>query len=325
MPPTLETLIPEEWPGDAKGFDPAALKRSSNDRAALIAMYGGRDNLPSSIIKADKYAKVSDDLDEHGAKRSYKNTAPYAGAKTRTKQQAAAAKIRGGGARRGNDGGALSIFPQNVGRTTLLFYSEPGQQVYDPFAGHNSRMDLCVNNGRHYAACDASEAFMEFNERRAARLRKKFPTCRIDLRCGDSREPHYPDDFADFTITSPPYWCVEYYGPEEIQLGQCPTYRKFMDGMQAVLEDNYRVLKPGAYAAYFVNDFRLEGVFYSYHSDLIRRARKAGFVQEDILIVDLGRGYGDVFLNRSCERRIIPKRHEYGLIFRKPDNEPETE
>ena len=58
-----------------------------------------------------------------------------------------------------------------------------------------------------------------------------------------------------------------------------------------------------------------------YHADVIDLARKAGFETHDIIIVDFGPGIRDVFINQAITQRIIPKRHEYGLVFRKPTGE----
>lgn len=183
--------------------------------------------------------------------------------------------------------------------------------------GHNSRMDLCVRNGRHYVACDISAEFMKFNRKRAVKLRKLYARARIELHECDAREPPVADGTGDFTITSPPYWDIEYYGDEAGQLGKADTYGGFMDGIERVLAANFRVLKPGAFAVWFVNDFRRKGKMYFYHADLIAAGENVGFTAHDILISDLGRSIRDCFPNQAIEQRILPKRHEYGIVFRR--------
>jgi DNA modification methylase len=219
---------------------------------------------------------------------------------------------------RGSLNGALSKFPQEVGRTIVLFYTEPGDTIVDPFAGHNSRMDLCVKAGRNYIGCDLSKDFMEFNRRRADILRKRFPKAEIQLHHCDSRKQPIADSVGDFTLTSPPYWDIEYYGDEDEQLGKIDSYEEFMDGMEEVLAENFRTLKSGAYSAWFINDFRKDKVFYFYHMDIAERGRRVGFIPHDILVVDLGRCVRDCFINQAVELKILPKRHEYAVIFRKP-------
>lgn len=296
------------FPESDKGKTLASLKKSRKQRAALIAFFGGRDLVPSSVMRPKKIRpeKIKH-MDEQGAKRSYQSSSPNPHMPNHF-------NISGKGAAQG----ALSIFPPDIGRSILLTYSNPGDVVVDPFAGHNSRMDLCIKNGRHYVGCDLSAKFMDFNFKRADQLREKYPKAKIKLFHTDSRKQPIPNEVGNFTITSPPYYDIEYYGDEDEQLGKCPTYTDFLKGMKQVLRENFRTLKPGAYSAWFVNDFRRKGVFHFYHVDLVNLARKVGFEAQDILIVDYGRGFRDIFVNQILSQKIIPKRHEYGLVFRKP-------
>ena len=127
------------------------------------------------------------------------------------------------------------------------------------------------------------------------------------------------DGSGDFTITSPPYYNLEHYGDEPEQLGLgARNYGDFLNRLQDVCAENFRVLKPGRFAVWCVNDFRLDGKFYSYHSDVIRIMQKVGFVQHDIAIVDLVSSIAAAFANQALERKLLPQRHEYALIFIKP-------
>lgn len=292
--------------GIFKGKGLSALDSSRDNRNALIAMFGGKQNLPSSVMLAQKRIPT-DEVDAPAKLRSYTST-------TRYKGPVKAFEVSG----RGCAKGALSTFPQNIGRSMVLMYSEPGDTVFDPFAGHASRMELCVRSGRHYIGCDASKEFMIFNRELAGRLRDEFPVANIKLIEGDSRKIPIADEVGNFTITSPPYWDIEYYGDEEFQMSNCQTYKDFLDSMQLVMNENYRALKPGAFAVWFINDFRKKGKFYYYHVDILRLGQRAGFIGHDIIITDFGRGFRDIFISQTIEQRILPKRHEYGIVFRKP-------
>lgn len=222
---------------------------------------------------------------------------------------------------RGAANGALSIFARNICRTAVLLYSKPGDMVVDPFIGHNSRMEVCVMEGRHYTGYDVSKRFMIDNRKIAARLKEETQnTIKINLFEHTSEMMKFtPDEFGDFTVTSPPYWDIEEYGDEPEQLGKwSKTYDEFMNKMQSVANENFRTLKSGAFAAWYINDFRRDGVFYSYHIDTKAILEKAGFRMWDIMIVDLGRAFRESFIRQIVEQKILPKRHEYGIIVRKP-------
>lgn len=222
---------------------------------------------------------------------------------------------------RGAANGALSIFARNICRTCVLLYSNPGDMIVDPFIGHNSRMEVCVREGRHYHGYDVSQRFMVDNLRIRDELLEEYgnkPKIELSLSTSE-RMAFTPDGYGDFTITSPPYWDIEDYGDEPEQLGKwSKTYSEFMRKMTNVAKQNYRCLKPGAYAAYFVNDFRRDGFFYSYHIDMKQALEDAGFVMHDIMIVDLGRAFRESFIAQIVKQKILPKRHEYGIIVRKP-------
>jgi len=296
-----------------KGLD--AVLASRDNRSSLIAYFGGTHLLPSSVMKTARQ-RPTEETDAPGTARSYSATSPLvkSGEIDKTpKKLKAAFKISGSGAAAGN----ISTFWQDVGRSMVLLYSNPGDTVVDPFAGHNSRMELSVRAGRNYIGHDLSKEFMKFNRKRRDELRKEFPGMLIEVHEGDSRKQAAGDAVGDMGITSPPYWDIEYYGDEPEQMGN-NTYEGFLEGMQLAMNEHFRTLKPGAYTIWFVNDFRRKGKFYPYHYDTMTLAANAGFLHHDMLIVDLGRGFGDVFVNQYVKNRMLPKRHEYGIVFRKP-------
>ena len=206
------------------------------------------------------------------------------------------------------------MFPQNIGRAVLLLYSNVGDLVIDPFAGHNSRMALTVKEGRRYQGYDICAEFMTSNREEAL----KYPDAEIQLHQQDSRRMIYSaSDSGDFTVTSPPYYDIEHYGDEPEQLGKLPSYESFLTDLGAICFENHRVLKKGAYSVWFINDFRKDGVFHAYHMDLTALMLKAGFSLVDTMIVDLGYPIRAAFANQIVEQKILPKRHEYGMVFKK--------
>lgn len=284
----------------ATGKTLEALEYSRERATEVMRMFDG--HLPQSIMKAEKKSRGAADL----ATGSYSATEKYDGAFAKSSS--------------GCKYGALSAFPQNIGKACLLLYTEPMQTVFDPFAGHNSRMEFCVRNGRHYIGCDLSHKFMEFNRERADILRREYPEIRIELHEIDSRkiDTIKLQEQADFTITSPPYYDIEDYGDELQQLGKCSeNYFEFCRNMQRVADANYRKLKHGSFCVWFVNDFRREGVFHPYHIDTFKILREAKFSAWDMMITDFGGSFGQCFPAQVVDRKILPKRHEYGIVMRK--------
>lgn len=220
----------------------------------------------------------------------------------------------------------LSIFPQKIGRLLVRFYSKERDVVYDPFAGHCSRMQLTHTCNRHYIGVDISSDFMKANREIRKRLKKneegnllQSKPCRIKLIEGSSAKVDLPSKSADFTITSPPYWNVEWYGDEPEQLGKTKTYQDFLDKIYLHIKENYRILKKGSYCVWCVNDFVKKGVYYCYHADLINLFEKAGFTTHAVYIIDLKTSLGVAFVQTVLKTMRFPKQHEYALVFRKKE------
>jgi hypothetical protein len=316
---------------------------SRHQREEIADLFGGV--IPESILRHNPSDRAKDLLVEEQG-RDYestfhqpKETAKQFGDVKDSERQKHLYQLSGSGAR----WGALSRFPQNVGRILLKLLSKRGDTVVDPFAGHNSRMELCWRAHRHYVGCDISKVFMAANfELRRQMLQAiassmfKDKLCTIELHECDSRKidapcrcvldadgqpieraQHIKNNTGDFTITSPPYWCLEDYGDEMGQLGK-NDYHNFLIGLGMVAKQNFRCLKSGAFCVWCVNDFRYEGKFYPYHMHTAQLLRDAGFKQHDIAIIDLGTSMRAAFAKQILSQRILPKRHEYALIFVKP-------
>lgn len=219
----------------------------------------------------------------------------------------------------------LSTFPMNVGRTIIGLYAPDNCSVYDPFAGHNSRMELCFSLGHSYTGVDICKEFMEANRKiKEFLLEREQRTLlktkhKIRLIEGSSTDiPKLKSDSYDFTITSPPYWDIENYGPEPEQLGIGKSYQEFLDGLQLCANENFRLLKSGAFCCWFINDFRKNGQFFPYHIDTYNVLVKAGFTPFNIYIVDLKNTPNKAFTQWIVKTRILPKQHEYVIVVKKP-------
>jgi DNA modification methylase len=294
-----ENLFNTEAPKKATGKTIESLEYSRAQATAVMRRFKGA--LPQSVMRADRKSRREADL----STGSYDASSVYFGVWQNSS--------------RGCANGALSAFPQNIGRCCVELYSERMQTVIDPFAGHNSRMELCVKAHRHYIGFDVSARFMQFNRERAKLLREQYSDVEITLHEADSRKmSEYVEQWSgNFTITSPPYYDIEDYGDEHSQLGKATSYAEFLRALSRVAEQNFRALKSKAFCVWFVNDFRRDATFHAYHIDVFNLLRAAGFTAWDIMITDFGSSFGQCFPAQVMERKILPKRHEYGLVMRK--------
>lgn len=290
-----------------------SLEKSRDRREEINAKYGF---IPVSIMLADKSDKSMDLEAEDRCYENYTAADREKHGKLYDVFSISSRSVRAG---------ALSRYPQNIGRYLVKMYSNEGDTVLDPFAGHNSRMELVYKLGRNYIGYDISHKFMETNQKISKEIMGGgvqpdlfISDNTIKLVEGDSRNIDLNGDLVDMVLTSPPYWNIEYYGDEEGQLGKCKTYNKFMDDMLLVIQKCVDHMKSGTFCCFSINDFRVNGIFYCYHASIIQAFKKVGLLIHDIVIVDFGSAFGAAFASQLEDQRRSAKRHEYVIVGRKP-------
>jgi len=221
-------------------------------------------------------------------------------------------------------GGGLSTFPPALVRRVVLFYTEKGELVLDPCAGHNSRMQITYECERNYIGYEVSKDFIAFNSMVRDEVMGKGSQGvlfeqknSILLHPVSSEKMQEADNSVDLVFTSPPYWDIEYYGDEPEQLGYGKTYEAFLSDMFKVIAESYRVLKKGKYCVFNINDFRKDGNFYPYHCHMIELFQRAGFKLWDTIIIKWKSAIGACFASQIESRKQTAKAHEYIIVGKK--------
>ncbi|BCU02899.1 methyltransferase [Pandoravirus japonicus] len=159
-------------------------------------------------------------------------------------------------------------------------------------------------------------------------------THRCTLTNGDARDlSSIADQSVHLALTSPPYWTLKDYNPDvEGQLGHVEDYAQFVQGLNKVWSECYRVLVPGSRLIVVVGDVLLSRKQHGrhrlvpLHSDIQLACQKVGFDCLAPIIwhkigsaaheVDNGKA---VILGKPYEPNAIIKNDiEYVLMLRKP-------
>lgn len=321
--------MPEKKPGTRRKLS-ERLKTSAGVRERILEDYG---QMPMSVLRLSRGTlskRMFSMQTERPERRGGTNAYVTAINKTATSEAMAVQRERealglGGAGYSGNpssDRIAMSIMPAELVDFFIRYYGKPGDVYVDPFMGHGIRMQVAWLRGFHYRGMDASREHVTYIHGVRDKLLAGRPplgrATEITALLGDSRRMDgIPDGQGDISFTSPPYWDIEWYGPEAEQLGTGKSYDEFLLGMREVAVSLRRKMKPGAYAIQNINDFRRSGVFYPYHADLISVFRSAGWAVHDTWIVEgLVGGLPKVFAAKSNEFKIAPKVHEYCVVFR---------
>ena len=91
-----------------------------------------------------------------------------------------------------------------------------------------------------------------------------------------------PDVSADLIVTSPPYWQLKNYGIEH-QIGYNDTYEDYINNLNLVWMECFRVLKDGCRLCINIGDQFARSAYYGrykvipIHSEIIRFCETIGF------------------------------------------------
>lgn len=130
----------------------------------------------------------------------------------------------------------------------------------------------------------AIEKLQQLNDfYRRNRWPEEFSCTTHRLYPGDARDLSFlRDESVHLVVTSPPYWTLKEYPPNERQLGAIQDYEKFLDELDKAWTECSRVLVPGGRICCVVGDVciprKRDGRHYvvPLHADIMVRARKIG-------------------------------------------------
>lgn len=142
----------------------------------------------------------------------------------------------------------------------LLWLTEPFDVVVDPMAGGGTTADVCRYLLRRYYCFDIDPK-------------------RDDIKKWDIRDGYPQLHKPDFVLLDPPYWRLKRddYSNEGSAMG---SYDEWLSFMQTLAKDTYKALKPGGYAALFIESFldeRETGRFLFLNRDCLNLFEAVGF------------------------------------------------
>jgi site-specific DNA-methyltransferase (adenine-specific) len=149
---------------------------------------------------------------------------------------------------------------------------------------------------------------------------------------GDARSMAFlKDESIHLVVTSPPYWTLKRYNDVEGQLGHVQEYETFLEELNKVWREVYRILVPGGRLVCDVGDVCLSRkvfgrhVVVPLHADIAVSCRKIGFdnlnpiIWHKIANANYEVENGSKFLGKPYEPNAIIKNDiEFLLMQRKP-------
>ncbi|MCS7035829.1 MAG: DNA methyltransferase [Saprospiraceae bacterium] len=151
---------------------------------------------------------------------------------------------------------------------------------------------------------------------------------------GDSRwMRELEDDSVHLVITSPPYWQLKDYGAEG-QIGFHDDYETYVNHLNLVWSECFRVLKPGCRLCVNIGDQFARAVYYGrykvipIHSEIIRFCETAGFdfmgsiIWQKTTTTNTTGGASVMGSFPYPRNGVVKLDFEYILLFKKPGEAP---
>lgn len=229
--------------------------------------------------------------------------------------------------------------PPQLMRQLIEFFTKPGARVLDPFAGVGGTLigaSIC-KEPRIATGIEINPRWVSIYQQVVAESSGALqPQQVLQGDCLDLLAGFEPTSF-DFIATDPPYNIhleqtmsngryaeahanrrtdYDMRSDDPSDLANLSSYNAYLDAMEEIFAQCYRVLKPQKYMVVIVRNAYQHGEYIFTHVDLARRARLHGFIPKgEIIWYQVGtrlRPYGYPFA-------YIPNiAHQYIVVLHKP-------
>lgn len=214
-----------------------------------------------------------------------------------------------------------SVFDPVLCELAYRWFTAPGAQVLDPFAGGSVRGIVAACTGRRYAGLDLRAEQVQANRQQWAEIgQASMPTPRWEA--GDALQVHQvlAGVEADFLFSCPPYGNLERYSDDKADLSTM-RYPRFLRTYRQIIKESVSMLREDRFAAFVVGDIRdTKGLYRGFVGDTIAAFRDAGarLYNEAILVTQSGSLA--IRAGKPFElTRKLGKAHQQLLVFVKGD------
>jgi len=211
-----------------------------------------------------------------------------------------------------------------IPRNVILRYSKEKELVLDCFCGAGTTGVECKLTNRNFIGIDINPKAIELAKENInfpiyGSLYKDSSLPKINFYIGDARDLSFiKDETIDLICTHPPYAdIIHYTNNQEQDLSFCDV-NEFLEEMNRVAKENYRVLKNGKYCAVLIGDMRKKKHVIPLGFWLIDVYLKNGFALKELVIKRQHNCKTTGFwYKNSIKYNFLLLAHEYLAIFKK--------
>lgn len=203
-----------------------------------------------------------------------------------------------------------------VVRNLILRYSKEGDWILDQFVGGGTSLIEAKLMNRNIIGSDVNPEALERCSQKTNFDRGKG---RVVIREADARKLDFiKDNSIDFICTHPPYADIIKYSDSIDGDISLLSSDGFLEAMEKVALEAYRVLKKGKFCAFIIGDIREIGFVRPLGFETMQRFEKAGFKLKEIVIKQQHNCQMTAKWERiSVEKNFFLLAHEYVFILKK--------
>lgn len=199
----------------------------------------------------------------------------------------------------------------------MLRYSKERDLVLDQFMGGGTTLVEAKLLNRNIVGFDINPSSID---RCIEKVDFDYPNAgHVDIRLGDARKlSSVADNSIDLICTHPPYADIINYSENlegDLSLLQ---YAEFLEAMDSVAKECFRVLKPNKYCAILIGDTRKKGCVIPMGFEVMQLFLQAGLTLKETIIKEQhncrATGY---WKTNSVKHNFLLLAHEFLFVFRK--------
>lgn len=204
-----------------------------------------------------------------------------------------------------------------IPRNLILRYSQEGDLILDQFAGGGTTLVEAKLLNRDIIGVDVNPASLARCEEKCDFERENCG--KVYLHQSDARNLDFiSDEEIDFICTHPPYANIIQYSDDiENDLSHLKV-PDFLNEMEKVAAESYRVLKNGKFCAILMGDTRQKGCMIPMSFEVMKIFQNAGFTLKELIIKEQHNCKATGFWKtNSVKYNFLLIAHEYLFVFRK--------
>jgi DNA modification methylase len=207
-----------------------------------------------------------------------------------------------------------------VVRNLILRYSKEKDHLLDCMVGGGTTAIEAKILNRHITCTDVNIQALERTEKSLEfevdnKSKQRF------IKCDARKMDFIRDGEIDFVLTHPPYADIIKYSNGEIKedLSSIHDIDIFVEEIEKVARELFRVLKSGKYCAILMGDTRRNKMYQPLAFKVMQRFLDVGFVlKEDIIKRQFNCKATGFWVKKSKEANFLLIMHEHLFVFQKP-------